>query len=81
MSLEDVLAARNAMEFTRSLLDPIPDSPPPQQQQQHSDEHDIVEEKAMSQSPMTDTKDHDTTLESNAPVGKWMMIVYMIYRF
>lgn len=22
----------------------------------------------MSQSPMTDTKDHDTTLESNAPV-------------
>lgn len=70
MSLEDVLAARNAMEFTRSLLDPIPDSPPPQQQQQHSDEHDIVEEKAMSQSPMTDTKDHDTTLESNAPVGK-----------
>ncbi|CDS06408.1 hypothetical protein LRAMOSA08936 [Lichtheimia ramosa] len=68
MSLEDVLAARNAMEFTRSLLDPIPDSPPPQQQQQHSDEHDIVEEKAMSQSPMTDTKDHDTTLESNAPV-------------
>lgn len=71
MSLEDVLAARNALEFSRSLLDPIPDSPPQHQQHQQLDEHDTVEEKATSQSPSTDTKEHDATiLETNTATGR-----------
>lgn len=75
MSLEDVLAARNALEFSRSLLDPIPDSPPQQhqqQQQQQLDEQDAVDEKATSQSPSTDTKEHhaSTSLETDTAAGK-----------